>query len=78
MKLQLQSTEEVFYYEGATPNTSKTISKDYTEDFDFYIQELNELKGGPYNRSQATAIMPKYQKGIWIRERPELKAELNA
>lgn len=63
----------MFYYEGSMPNENETISKDYTENFDFYIQELNELKGGPYNRNQSAAIMPKYQKGYELENAQSLK-----
>jgi inner membrane protein len=39
VKLQLQATTEMYYYEGAVLNSGKTVTKDYVENFDFFIEE---------------------------------------
>jgi predicted ribosome quality control (RQC) complex YloA/Tae2 family protein len=37
--MQLQCTQEMYYYEGAVLNSGKTITKAYTEGFDSYIEQ---------------------------------------
>ncbi|MDP5121708.1 MAG: hypothetical protein NWQ46_08950 [Spirosomaceae bacterium] len=39
IEMQLQCTQEMYYYEGAVLKSGKTITKDYTEGFDFYIEQ---------------------------------------
>lgn len=47
--MQLQCTQEMYYYEGAVLKSGKTITKDYTDNFDFYIEQ-------PNNSEQQTEI----------------------
>jgi hypothetical protein len=40
--MQLQCTQEMYYFEGAVLKSGKAITKDYTEGFDFYIEQPDQ------------------------------------
>jgi hypothetical protein len=82
IEMQLQCTQEMYYYEGAVLNSGKTITKDYTEGFDFYIEQSDNSEQQAEIQTLQAQIsqerqMHQDQLNELRREQRQLRAELN-
>jgi inner membrane protein len=82
IEMQLQCTQEMYYYEGAVLKSGKTITKDYTEGFDFYIEQSdNSERQAEIQTLQAQISQERQihqdQLNELNREQRQLRADLN-